>query len=211
MYRRLRNGVVHVMKILTAILVGLAAVGSVKIPMEANRLQSTVQKSAWETFGVNAPVATLAAQIHQESYWRPKAISKAGAAGLTQFMPATAADMAKRFPACVPADVFSERWAINCRDLYMASLLRSIKVDDECARWVYALRAYNGGEKWVKRDIKLATDAGVSVHDWRAVSRFNAGRSAANFKENTEYPVRIVERIAPVYEQQGWGPNICYR
>lgn len=196
------------MKALTALLVA-TALTSVKIPFDAIALQETVQKSAWENFGLNAPVATLAAQVHQESYWRKNAISKAGAAGLTQFMPATASDMARKYPACAPVDVFSERWAINCRDLYMKSLLGSFSSVDECAQWAYALRAYNGGLGWVRRDIKLASSSGVSIQDWRAVARFNAGRSASNFKENTEYPIRIIDRIGPEYESAGWGRNVC--
>lgn len=180
------------------------------IPIDAQRHQRDMMKSAWKIFGLNAPTATLAAQIHQESGWNADAVSRVGASGLTQFMPATAQDIAKRFSDCKPADSFNPSWAITCRDRYMSTLLAAIPVEDECARWAYALRAYNGGLGWVRKDMRLAEAQGVDLRNWRAVARFNSGRSAGNWKENTEYPVRIIDRASLVYSANGWGRAVCY-
>jgi len=51
---------------------------------------------AW---GLEAPVALFAAQVHQESGWREDARSPVGALGLAQFMPGTAAWIAQLYPA----------------------------------------------------------------------------------------------------------------
>lgn len=168
--------------------------------------------SAYRVFGPSAPVSTLAGQIHQESAWQTHARSPVGAQGLAQFMPSTAADMAKNFPAsCAPANPYSPPWAFGCRDRYMAGLLRSVRrpvppgdTVAECSAWAFALRAYNGGLGWINRDRRAAMAAGVDADDWRAVRPFNAGRSAANHRENREYPERIY-RLGARYAAAGWG------
>ncbi len=180
-------------------------------PPAAEQYRAAMTRSAYRIHGPAAPVSLLAGQIHQESAWKPLARSHAGAEGLAQFMPATAADMAARFPGdCAPANPFSPAWAFTCRDRYMASLLRQLSPTGggltECARWVFALRAYNGGMGWVIRDRRKAAEAGVDPDNWIQVQQFNAGRSAANFRENTEYPVRILwlqQRYA------SWGARAC--
>ncbi|WZB64465.1 lytic transglycosylase domain-containing protein [Achromobacter xylosoxidans] len=47
---------------------------------------------------MDAPVSTFAAQIHQESAWRPGAVSAVGAQGMAQFMPATSSWIAGLSP-----------------------------------------------------------------------------------------------------------------
>lgn len=165
-------------------------------PSTAERYRRELTVSARRTFGPDAPVAALAAQIHVESGWKTDARSSAGALGLAQFMPATADDMARRFPAeCSPANQYSSRWAFMCRDRYMASLLGQIKpirgwVLSEQSQWAFAFRAYNGGS--VIKDRRAAARAGCDPDDWEQVQQFNgSGRSHNNFVENTMYPVRI--------------------
>lgn len=182
-----------------------------QVPAAAWQFRSLVAESAYERFGPGAPVALLAGQTHQESAWRTTAVSHAGAQGLNQFMPGTARDMAARFPSvCQPANPFDPEWSIRCRDAYMWTHLRSLRPMgggvDECARWVFALRAYNGGAGWVMRDRRLAAEKGADADDWRAVLRHNAGRSAANFRENAEYAPRIID-LQPRY--RSWGRALC--
>jgi soluble lytic murein transglycosylase-like protein len=177
-------------------------------PERSWKYHRSMQQSAWRIFGPAAPVATLAAQIEQESGWRCDVVSHAGAQGCGQFMPLTAADMAKNHPSeCSPANVFDPDWAFRCRDLYMKSLMKQVKSEmgTECDDWAFSLKAYNGGAGWVKRDKAKAKAAGADIDDWRVVSQYNAGRSPANFKENTEYPVRIF-RIEPKYQE--WGRQL---
>lgn len=180
-------------------------------PAAAEQYRAAMTRSAYRIHGPSAPVAMLAGQIHQESAWQPQARSRVGAEGLAQFMPGTAADMAARFPAdCAPANPFSPAWAFVCRDRYMAGLRRQLQSQgsglSECARWVFALRAYNGGMGWVIRDRRKASTAGADADDWIIVQGFNAGRSAANFRENVEYAPRIL-RLQERY--RGWGAEAC--
>ena len=60
------------------------------IPAQAERYRALLIREARVVWGMDAPVATFAAQIHQESMWRSDAVSRAGAQGLAQFMPKAA-------------------------------------------------------------------------------------------------------------------------
>lgn len=190
----------------------LSAAASAEVP-RASPYKREVVAQARAAFGPSAPVATLAAQLHQESSWKPDAVSRTGAAGLAQFMPATAADMAKRFPeACSPAQPLNPDWAIRCQMRYMKQLLGSIKnAANECEHWAFALSAYNGGLGWVNRDRRVC-DAREDCDPSRwfgHVATANAGRSAASFTENRGYPERILNLIAPRYASWGRGVQ-CY-
>jgi membrane-bound lytic murein transglycosylase MltF len=197
---------------LVALLFSACALAQVPPSATAHRAEMT--RSALRVFGPQAPIAELAAQIHQESAWRADAVSWVGAQGLAQFMPATAADMAKFHPAeCAPANPFSARWAFACRDRYMRTLLRMQRPLatgaslDACSEWLFAFRGYNGGAGWILRDRRAALAAGADPDDWRAVAPFNAGRRASAHRENREYPERIV-RLAPRYVAAGWGRSL---
>lgn len=189
---------------------GASMIVQTRPPAAAEQYRAAMTRSAYRIHGPSAPVAMLAGQIHQESAWQPLARSHAGAEGLAQFMPATAKDMADRFADCAPANPFSAAWAFTCRDRYMAGLRRQLQPLGsgltECTRWVFALRAYNGGMGWVNRDRRKATQAGADPDDWIALQGFNAGRSAANFKENVEYAPRIL-RLQSRY--RSWGAEAC--
>jgi soluble lytic murein transglycosylase-like protein len=172
-----------------------AAIARAQTPcLQYNR---DVLRSAWTTFGPGAPVADLFAQLHVESACRPGARSRVGAEGLAQFMPATAADMARLHPEqCAPANPFDPAWAIRCRDRYMRSLLRQQRAMiepalTECRAWWFAYRAYNGGQGWNTRDRRAALAAQDDPDDPMRVALYNAGRSAANHRENTEYAPKI--------------------
>lgn len=199
------------MRALLAILLLLAGAVQAQVPTRAWQYQGEMTRSAYRVFGPGAPVATLAGQIHQESGWDADARSWVGAQGLAQFMPATAADMARLHPAeCAPANPFSARWAFACRDRYLASLNRASErafpgEPSPCSVWAFGLRAYNGGLGWLNRDRRKAAAAGADPSDWLAVQPFNAGRSAAAFRENTEYPVRIFRAEA---RYLSWGAGM---
>lgn len=61
-----------------------------QIPARAHQYRRVLTQQAYAQWGLDAPIAALAAQVHQESAWRPEAVSHVGARGLAQFMPATA-------------------------------------------------------------------------------------------------------------------------
>lgn len=186
----------------------LPSLALAQVPADAVLYRIDMTQSAWRTFGPGAPVATLAAQIAQESSWKINARSRVGAQGLAQFMPATAGDVGERWPdVCKPVNPFSATWAFACRDRYLKSLIDSLHnvYTSVCDDWAFGLKAYNGGRTWVNRDRLKARANGFNYNDWRVVAYFNAGRSRANFIENIEYPVRIFKRE---YRYADWGPGL---
>ena len=118
-----------------------------QVPSAAQQHKRTLVRIAHSEWGLGAPVAVFAAQVHQESAWRTDALSHVGAQGLAQFMPATA------------------RWwcgatgtaAADCQPTNPTWAMRSLVGYD---KWLYdrapahytprdrmwvALRGYNGG------------------------------------------------------------------
>jgi len=175
-----------------------------QVPDNAWQYRRDMVQSAWRIHGPNAPVATLAAQIHQESAWRIDAVSWAGAQGLAQFMPGTSKDAALRWPSdCNPANPFKPSWAFACRDRYLKAQVAGGQ--SECDQWAFMFRAYNGGLGWIRKDRKLAAMAGDNPDDWKAVEPYNSCRAMSAWKENTEYPVRIY-RLQSRYES--WGRTL---
>lgn len=196
-----------------ALLVVVSTGIATSIPPRAQMYRADMTQSAFRVFGPGAPIAELAGQIHQESGWRCDARSKVGALGCAQFMPSTAEDMARRHPSeCAPANPMNARWAFNCRDRYMQSLLASTtafgaKPLSDCVRWWLALKDYNGGHGWTNRQRRAAAAAGEDPDDPAVLAAFTAGRSVGNHKENTEYPERIF-RAAQAYASAGWGRSM---
>ncbi len=74
-----------------------------EIPREAQQHRRDLTRNARMIWGLDAPVSTFAAQIHQESAWRPDARSPY-AHGLAQFTPATADWIGDLDPALAVAD-----------------------------------------------------------------------------------------------------------
>ena len=80
----------------------------------------------------------------------------------------------------------------------------------DCDRMAFALSAYNGGLGGVQKDRKLAISLGLDGgRYWNQVEKVNAGRSAANFRENRGYPMYIIYSWQPLYLAAGWGPGEC--
>ena len=84
--------------VLLCLLSGCHPVFAASIPVEARQYQRELTRNARAVWGLNAPVSTFAAQIHQESQWNARARSPVGAQGLAQFMPATASWIAGIYP-----------------------------------------------------------------------------------------------------------------
>lgn len=203
-------------------LAGLAAfylglcVGGVKaadaVPRNAEAYQADLTRVARFHYGLNAPVATLAGLVHQESSWRSDAQSPVGAQGLTQFMPATTTWIASLYPDLAEAQPFDPRWAIRAMVQYTVWLNARIQAAGPCNQWAFVLSAYNGGLGWVYRDKRLASAKGADPLAWfDSVERFNAGRSASNFHENRNYPRLILLRWEPLYHGAGWGLGVCHK
>ena len=179
-----------------------------QIPNEAKRWRADLTRAAHAQWGLDAPIAALAAQLHQESRWQANAMSHVGAIGMAQFMPATATwwcelnGLSKQ--ECQPTNPV---WAIRALVGYDRWLFERVKGADLRSRHAFMLSAYNGGLGWVQRDQKLASSKGLDPLVWfDSVELVNAGRSAANWKENRVYPKRILIELQPLYAT--WGPNV---
>ncbi|MBI1175667.1 MAG: transglycosylase SLT domain-containing protein [Sideroxydans sp.] len=177
------------------------------IPRAALHYKRDLIRVVHATWGLDAPVAAFAAQIHQESGWNPRAVSYVGAQGMAQFMPATAkwwCDLNHLSAVdCQPANPI---WAMRSLVGYDRWLWNRIKAGDERSHTAMALSAYNGGLGWVYRDQKLASAKGADSLTWfDQVETFNAGRSAASFAENRGYPRRILILLQPLYLSWGRG------
>ncbi|MEI7250283.1 transglycosylase SLT domain-containing protein [Pectobacterium versatile] len=182
------------------------------IPTDARRYQSELTRNARAIWGINAPVATFAAQIHQESTWKTNARSPVGAQGLAQFMPATSQWIAEIYPAELGGEQpYNPAWAMRALVQYNRWHWQRISATaSDCDRMAFTLSAYNGGLGWVQRDRRLAAQRGLdSARYWDQVERVNAGRSATNFRENRGYPDRIIHRLQPLYAEAGWGLGVC--
>ena len=196
-----------------ASLIGLAVAtrAHAEIPADADRYRRDLTRIAQAEWGLDAPVATFAAQIHQESRWQFNATSPVGAQGLGQVMPTTATWLAELFPKALgKVEPYNPAWSMQALVSYDRWLASRVQAHTPCDRAAMMLSAYNGGLGWVIRDRKLASAKGADPLTWfESVERFNAGRSAANFKENRDYPRLILMRWEPLYENAGWGKGIC--
>lgn len=195
------------------LVVGLALCGQARaeIPMQAEQYRRDLSRIAQAEWGLEAPIATFAAQVHQESRWKFNATSPAGAQGLGQVMPTTATWLAELFPkALAKVEPYNPTWSLQALVSYDRWLADRIKARNNCEQGAMILSAYNGGLGWVIRDRKLASAKGADPLTWfGSIERFNAGRSAANFKENRQYPRLILQRWERLYVDAGWGEGVC--
>ncbi|MBE8614680.1 lytic murein transglycosylase, partial [Morganella morganii] len=177
-------------------------------PQAALKYRSELIRNARLEWGLSAPVADFAAQLHQESGWRPGAVSPAGAQGMAQFMPATADWISRSVPGLHQREPFNPSWAIRALVSYDRWLWQRVSAAGNCERMAMTLSGYNGGLGWVQRDKRLALQQGLDSTRWFGhVATVNAGRSAANWRENRHYPQRILLELAPRYLT--WGGGSC--
>lgn len=169
-------------------------IASVVIPDRANAYRRDLTRQARMVWGLDAPIATFAAQIHQESAWRPDARSPY-AHGLAQFTPATADWIAELDPLLASADTGNPIWALRALVTYDRWLFERLPGDD-CPRMHLALRAYNGGLVYIKREIATGKACRAFRAEWAC-------------RENLDYPVRILNRNEPAYVEAGWGRGVC--
>lgn len=194
--------------IISGFVICLLLVGSVafaqSVPMKANDYRRDLTRISRSVWGMEAPVSSLAAQIHQESGWNPNARSHAGALGLTQFMPRTARDVAEQYgDTALP---FDPRWSMLAQSRYMRDIYNRQQGINACERFAFALSGYNGGERWVQRRRALSDDP---LRCLGATCDINPGILASNQKENREYSRRILIKLTPLYYEAGWGIGHC--
>lgn len=185
---------------------GLARAQSV--PPEAAQYKRDIIRAGRNVWGMDAPTSTFAAQIHQESRFRPAAASPVGALGLSQFMPSTARWIQGVYPAELAGDVLSPDWGIRALVRYDRHLWERVDALDNCERMAFSLAGYNGGEGWVRKRQRLSDNPRVCLF---ATCEINPGITPANQRENAGYPRRILITLEPLYVAQGYGPGACTR
>ena len=174
------------------------------VPHDAQRYHGTLERESQRVWGLQAPVATFAGQVHQESHWNPAARSPVGALGLAQLMPSTSqwlgglyGDLADRAPS-------NPTWALRAMVSYDRWLYERIRADNECERMAFTLSAYNGGLGWVYKRQQHSAQSGLC---FGATCTINPGITPAAQRENEGYPDLVLRRYEPLY--RGWGLGSC--
>ncbi|KFX30668.1 lytic transglycosylase domain-containing protein [Ralstonia solanacearum] len=175
------------------------------IPHVARRYRADLTRIAREAWGLDAPVAVFAAQLHQESGWTPAAVSRVGAQGMAQFMPATAKwwcvlnGLAN--DACQPTNPV---WAMRALVGYDRWLYERVRGASEFDRLWAALRAYNGGlGHWQQEAATVRPALNRATID----SACGTARRHRSFcPENLGYPHRILNVLQPRY--LAWGRGV---
>ena len=209
------NGVIGLAVLyVLALLLGLftpshAAEPSVRIPHASALYRLQLERVVGQQFGLDAPVARLAAQIHQESHWRPDVASKY-AQGLAQFTPPTAKWLPNVCPGVGPPDPWDADWSLRAIACYDKWLYDRVTAASECDRWSFTLSAYNGGLGWVRRDQARASAGGADPARWFGHTDAHSARAGWAFRENRSYVARILHLIEPAYSAAGWpGAAAC--
>lgn len=192
---------------------GPSHAAEVKIPRAALQYRSELIRASRMVWGLDAPVAVFAAQIHTESWWKNGTVSSAGAQGLAQFMPSTAKWLPQVAPETgVPAP-FDPRWSLRAcvaYDKYLFDRIRPRRVAlSEWNRMAFTLSAYNGGLGWTNRDRTEALQSGLDPDMWFGhVEQANAGRRASAVRENRRYVRFILRERQQAYVEAGWGRGV---
>lgn len=158
----------------------------------------------------------LAAQCYQESTFDPQARSWAGARGLMQIMPATAAtlnlsmdDIHKPEPNIEAATKLIKRLTAHFADIPSAT-----------ERQKFVLAAYNAGEGHVRDAMALTVKNGHSTDRWAEVAQHMMLLKQPEYYRDpvvkhgymrSDETVQYVERILQRYEQYGgarYRPNV---
>ena len=159
-----------------------------------------------DLFGLDKPL--LAALILKESGYNPRAVSRAGAIGLTQLMPRTAQGVNERVFDGRYTDYFDPESNICIGAAHLAGLLGTYNGDVEAA-----LIAYNGGDGAARRFL-AARNSSVLVTETRLyppkilaarevyasmyADKFTPPKSEFKLPEVTSQGIKIPEASEPV-------------
>jgi hypothetical protein len=187
---------------------GIGACAAQAIPLQAEQHRRELVRAAQASWGMGAPIATLGAQVMVESAFRPRAVSWAGASGLAQMMPGTAADLARRYPELRPVNVFDPAWSLRAQARLMSDLVRRYQTTGAnwCEIGCYALTGYNGGPGWVNKRIAMSP---APTRCMGVTRLLNPGVRASAQRENEQYPVRVLLDWEPRFVAAGWGSGMC--
>lgn len=145
----------------------------------------------------------MAAQCYQESTFDPKAYSWAGAKGLMQIMPSTAAQL-----GLAQDDIYDPEQNIYAAARYLSKLnglFQDVRNPQERQRFVLA--SYNGGHFHIRDAMALANKYGKNPRSWNDVAEFVLKLENAQYykdpvvrygymrgSETVNYVARIIDR-----------------
>lgn len=110
----------------------------------------------------------MAAQCYQESTFDPHAYSWAGAKGLMQIMPSTAAEL-----GLAQADIYEPEPNIHAAARYIAKLNGLFQdIRNPQQRQLFVLASYNGGHFHIRDAMALAKKNGRDPHQWNDVAEY---------------------------------------
>ncbi|BEV15812.1 transglycosylase SLT domain-containing protein [Herbaspirillum sp. DW155] len=182
-----------------------ASAWSQTLPVQATRHRAELTRAAHAGWGLDAPVPVFAAQIHQESGWNPQAVSRVGAKGMAQFMPATArwwcASNGIAAGHCLPEN---PTWAMRALVGYDRWLYERVRGPDEFSRLWAMSRSYNGGLGHWLQEAAIVRPALDRLSIDSACGK--AKRHPSFCRENLDYPRRILIQLQPRY--QSWGRSV---
>lgn len=193
------------------VLLGHASTVYAQIPPDANQYKRELIRNGRMVWGMSAPTATFAAQIHQESGWRADAVSPVGARGMAQFMPSTTTWIKGLQVALQSDEPENPQWAIRALVEYDKWLYERVPLSaTHCEQMAFVLSSYNGGLGWLRKDVALAIKKNDDPRWWFGhVEKHNGGRSINAFAENRGYPNRILNLLEGRYRAAGWGVHSC--
>lgn len=185
-----------------------SAVNAATIPPLANTYKRQLIRAAHTHWGLDAPVARFAAQVHQESAWKKDAQS-IYAKGLAQFTPETAKWIDRVYH--IGDTPFSPNWSLNALVRYDRHIYEHITNSaTDCDRWAFVLSGYNGGPGWIRRDRALAAENKVDPNRWFHAVEYYTSRRESAARENRNYVQRILLKLEPLYLVNGWqGTQVC--
>lgn len=180
------------------------------IPRDCERHRRDLTREARAVWGLGAPVTTFAASLEQESLCRAGSISRAGAEGAAQIMPATGRWLSQIYPELGPPDPFAPRWAIRAMVRYDRFHWERLTGADDCQRMAKTRASYNQGLGWTRRQ-EFATPAPKRDRWFGGVEDFNPGKSDSAYNETRDYVRQIILRRERKYFAAHWSTSPCWR
>jgi len=176
-------------------------------PQQSLKYKRDLIRYSRVTWGMDAPIALFASQIHQESSWNHLAKSKY-AKGLSQFTPRTAKWIRDVFPELKIGNIYNPIWSIRAMLLYDKWLDKEISSIGECNQWAMVLSSYNGGLTWLNRDKSLTESNGADPKIWWNSVELYSSRDDWAMIENRNYSKKIIFEHQAIYKD--WGSKyIC--
>lgn len=173
-------------------------------PPAALKYRAQLTREAQFLYGLSAPIPMFAAQVEQESGWRPGITAWDNGRGLAQFMDPTADTIVRLYPELQAPQPYNAAWALRALVRYDQWLWRQVKGDTVCDHWAGAIKGYNAGVGYVRQAQGKSNQPGV----WFGATEFVPTRqSAKNFEYSRLYPRWILLKRQRNYV--GWGAYTC--